>query len=143
MASTSRSRRTKTSVSERTRVVFPVPPFCDRTAIAADIGRTIWPCASVYFRSVLFPQSRARSKKAWIPGGEHVRPSKSHVAVAPAAPPFARAGLSPPGSAAERGGSGCVRHLCVGAEGRDRQPSAGGARAREPPEDAPSSRERR
>ena len=24
-------------------VVFPVPPFWDRTAIASDIGRTIWP----------------------------------------------------------------------------------------------------
>src|ERR671931_1864223 len=37
-------RRSNTSVSERTIVVFPVPPFCDRTAIASDIAGTIWPC---------------------------------------------------------------------------------------------------
>src|SRR6187200_3407249 len=30
-------RRSKTSASERTIVVFPVPPFWDRTAIASDI----------------------------------------------------------------------------------------------------------
>src|SRR4051812_4919502 len=38
--------RPKTSASERTIVVFPVPPFCERTAIVADIGGTIcgrWP----------------------------------------------------------------------------------------------------
>src|SRR4051812_22297677 len=40
MASVSSPRRRKMSVSVRTAVVFPVPPFCERTAIvAAIVGR--------------------------------------------------------------------------------------------------------
>ena len=123
-------------------VVFPVPPFCDRTAIAADIGRTIWPLREriLALRHVCPRRAPARRRR----GSREVSmsgSSRSSVAAARSGAAFlTRAGVSPAGLAAERRGSRRVRDLRLGAQGRDAEPRAGGARAGEPPEDAPPRR---
>ena len=71
-------------------VVFPVPPFWDRTAIASDIGRdymavaprrrlTVRAAAGSILRVPLSP-SRARSKKARKPGGPIAQLFQSSIA---------------------------------------------------------------
>src|ERR671934_1349972 len=67
MARTSRSMRRKTSVSVRTAVVFPVPPFWERTAIFCATGREGSESAS--------GRCCAHAERARIPRPGPLRPS--------------------------------------------------------------------
>ena len=131
----SRARRARGGRTRRSsvlvRVVLPVPPFWERTAIVLAIGRTI--CRSRQGdRIIAVPScpSRARSKKARNPGG----PIESLLA----APALASAGPAALGRRPRR-----VCDLRLGPQGRDAEPRARAARAGEPPEDAPPRRQRR
>jgi len=85
------------------------------------------------------PRRTPRSKKAWIPGGEHGWLSDSSVVPGPpsglACPPSGayRPRVSPPSVEGPRR----VRHLRLGPKGRDAQQGVGGAGVGQPPEDAP------